>query len=161
MIEWEDVLALACERWGAHNMQLARLDIAGSAYLPALTIIEDAAWTLAQRGTWEEPDEACFVALRACHLARRERFEYGEQPSELAAWFISDLQAAHWTLMPQADCPCGATYKLLPAPVAKPQFCHDDGGPVLGARAACACGRRLGDLDTGAPGQLRLDVVTP
>jgi hypothetical protein len=168
VIEWEHVLTVAAEGWGEENMTLARLDLAGPAFLPALTIIEDAAWYLAQRGVWDEPDEQCFVALRACHLAHRRQFiaaaqvatRFGErdQPSELAEWFIHDLQEAHWTLIPEADCGCGTTYKVLPGIIGKPQFSDVNGGPILHHTAACDCGRPLADIDTGAPGQLRLDL---
>ena len=170
MTEWDHVLAVAAERWGEENMQLAREDIAGAAFLPALQIVEDAAWCLAQRGVWDEPDEQCFVALRACHLAHRRqfiattqiaaRFGQRDQPSELADWFIADLEDAHWTLIPEAACACGTAYKILPGLGDKPQFCAVDGGPILRHTAACGCGRRLGDIDTGEPGQLRLDLAS-
>ena len=58
MITWEACLAVAAaDIWGEENMALARQDIAGVAFLPALTIIEDAAWTLAQRHGWGTLDE--------------------------------------------------------------------------------------------------------
>lgn len=169
MIEWNDCLTIAADGWGEENMTLAREDLASVAFLPALTIIEDAAWYLAQRGVWDEPDEACFVALRACHLAHRRQFiatahlatRFGErdQPSELAEWFMQDLEDAHWSLVPEASCGCGTTYNILPSIAGEPQFCHVDGGPILRHTATCSCGRPLTTIDTGAPGQLSLDVA--
>jgi hypothetical protein len=119
VIEWDDCLATAAaDIWGEQNIALAVLDIAGVAFLPALTIIEDAAWTLAQRCGWDghELGEAFFIGLRACHLTHR-RPGHVDQPSDLAEWFLRDLEAAHWSLLPEVDCRvCGATHKNPCAP---------------------------------------------
>ena len=92
MITWEACLAVAAaDIWGEENTALARQDIAGVAFLPSLTIIEDAAWTLAQRHGWrtldeDDLDEAFLIALRACHLAHRQP-GHRDQPQDLADWF--------------------------------------------------------------------------
>jgi hypothetical protein len=118
MITWEACLAVAAaDIWGEENTALARQDIAGVAFLPALAIIEDAAWTLAQRhgwGTLDEDDlnEAFFTALRACHLTHRQP-GHRDQPQDLADWFDRDVAAAHWSLLPEEHCGvCGKTHKV-------------------------------------------------
>ena len=89
MIEWEDCVAVAAaDIWGAQNMQLAALDIAGAAFRPALTIVDDAAWTLAQRHGWHIAEDWYFVALRACHLTHRQP-GHRDQPHDLADWLTA------------------------------------------------------------------------
>ncbi len=142
-IDWEDcVAAAAADIWGAENIALAALDVAGAAFLPALTIIEDAAWTLAQRHGWHVPEDWYFVALRACHLTHRQP-GHRDQPQDLADWFDRDVAAAYWSLLPEEHCGvCGTTHK---APCPRPRRKRAVAAPKLTSAQA---------------GQLRLDVIT-
>lgn len=98
--------------WGAENIALAALDVAGAAFLPALTIIEDAAWTLAQRHGWHVPEDWYFVALRACHLTHRQP-GHRDQPQDLADWFDRDVAAAYWSLLFSLTSKAGRERSLL------------------------------------------------
>ena len=135
------VLVAASTIWGEQNMTLAALDVAGAAFLPALMIVEDAAWTLAQRHRWHVPEYWYFVALRACHLTHRQP-GHRDQPSDLADWFDGDVAAAHWSLLPEEHCGvCGKTHKR---PCSRPRRTRRDRSP---------------DPTPAQAGQLSLDVT--
>lgn len=166
MAEWEDVLAVAAEWWGADNVRQARHDVVeDAAPLPALMIVEDAAWYIAQRGgIWDEPTVEDFVALRACYLARRDEFiqQRPHQPSELGECFMADTRDAAWTLVPEASCVCGTAYKVQRRAWSNPpeyEFWHIRSRRRVAKDADCACGRAMKDIDTGEPGQLALGLA--